>query len=179
MSLLSGILQIVRLREAGFSAIVATRQSFLNSLAPLLAFPLVGAIGGLMAGQVRLGLSSFLLAVVALLTPLVLTHAFAKRWGRERAWLRFAIASNWTQCVVAIVLVFLLGMMGDTGGPSIGPAQLLLLLCVVAYGLVLHWFLARRGLDLPNRLAVLLVLVTDLGTGTLVMGLGALSASLQ
>jgi hypothetical protein len=48
----------------------------------------------------------------------------------------------------------------------------------VCYGLALHWFLARRGLDVSRGQATLLVLVADLLTGFFVIGPRVLAASL-
>jgi hypothetical protein len=173
MSTFPAILQIVRFREAGFAGLTATNQGFLNSLAPLLAFPLVGSIAGLIEGEYRQAVAGLLSVVVALLTPLVLTHAFARRWGREAAWLRFAVASNWSQCAIALAMIVLVSTMALFGP---GAARLALL-AVVIYGVAMHWFLARHGLGISRLRATLMVLMSDLATGALIIALGSLSYS--
>jgi hypothetical protein len=40
---------------------------------------------------------------------------------------------------------------------------------LIFYGIALHWFIARRGLDLSRGRAALLVLAADLLTGFLVV----------
>jgi hypothetical protein len=45
-----------------------------------------------------------------------------------------------------------------------------LVACLVAYGLWLHWFLARKALGLSGGRAALLVLVVNLGTAVAVVG---------
>lgn len=171
--ILRGILALARLRPEGFDAFGASTQALLNSLAPLLAFPLVGGVIELLSGQVAMALSDVLAAVVALVTPLVVTEFLAERWGRGGLWLRFAVASNWCQWVlpallVAIVMgIWLLSGFGMPVGRGLVVAAVLGL---VAYGLVLHWFLARVGLELSRGRALVLVLSADLLTGLLVLG---------
>ena len=94
MSIWGGMARLARFRADGFAAFANTPQAVLNSLAPLLAFPLVGAVIGLSGGQGLAAAVDFLATIVALVAPLVITHAFAARWGRLADWPRFAAASN-------------------------------------------------------------------------------------
>lgn len=172
MSILTGIRRLARFQADGFLSFKATPQALLNSLAPLLAFPLVGGLGELAQGNVATALSNLLATAVALLTPLVVSEFLATRWGAGSRWVRFAVASNWCQWVLplgvmAIVIVFWsLAQLGIALGSSLVGAAIIGL---IAYGIGLHWFMARRGLGLSCGRAALLVLAADLTTGCLVM----------
>jgi uncharacterized membrane protein len=171
MSIMAGLLRLARFRVDGFNAFAGTPQAVLNSLAPLLAFPLVGAVLGLLGEAGLAAAVDFLATIVALVAPLVITHAFARRWGRLEAWPRFAAASNWCQWVlpvVAVVLVLLVMLLDGIGFP-LRTMVMLALVGLIGYGVALHWFLARHGLGLSRARAVALVLVTDFGTGALVI----------
>ena len=94
-SVFRGFVRLARFRPEGFAYFSGTHAAMLNSLAPLLAFPLVGGALLLFRGG-GIGAASDLLAtVVALLAPLLIAHALAMRWGRGDAWLRYAAAFNW------------------------------------------------------------------------------------
>jgi hypothetical protein len=62
-----------------------------------------------------------------------------------------------------------MGVLMYTGLPDeIGAALTVILLCI--YGLWLHWFIARHGLDLSSWRAALLVVAVNMGTVLLVLG---------
>lgn len=171
MSVLGGMTRLARFRIDGFASFAATPQAVLNSLAPLLAFPLVGAAAGMLGDLGMAALVDFLATVVALVAPLVISHEFARRWGRLPEWPRFAVASNWCQWVLPVVAVVLaIGLMVlSSFGLPLKPMLVALLAAIICYGIALHWFLARHGLRISRTRAVLLVLATDLGTGALVL----------
>jgi hypothetical protein len=172
MSIFSGIKRLAGFKADGFAAFTPTSQSLLNSLAPLIAFPLVGGLGQLSEGNVATALSDLLATAVALLTPLVVSEFLATRWGSGGRWLRFAVASNWCQWilpvgVIVIVIAFwILAQVGLALGSGVVGAAIIALIC---YGVALHWFLARWGLGLSRGRATLMVLAADLSTGALVM----------
>jgi hypothetical protein len=180
MSILTGILRLARFKPDGFVAFSATPQALLNSLAPLVAFPLVGGLSELAQGHMVTALSDFLATLVALLTPLVVTEFLSRKWGCGDRWLRFAVASNWCQwalplaVVVMALALWLLARLGVSLGSGIVGA------CIIAlmgYGIALHWFLARFGLGVSRGRATLLVLAADLTTGILVLAPRLLAAS--
>ena len=107
-----------------------------------------------------------------MLVPPVLTHALARAWGREDAWLRFATAFNWCQWALPVVASLILLVMGV--GMSLGladrSASIGLILGLGFYGLWLHWFLARNALQLSGVRAALLVFGTNFGTIMAVLG---------
>jgi hypothetical protein len=171
-NLLRGVLLLCRGRAAGFAEIGAGAQDFLSSLAPMIAFPLVGTLLMLSTGQYREAATDFAAAICAVLAPPVLSHALARRWGREDRWFRFATAFNWCQWVLPLlvsVLIILSGVLVQAGLSMM--AAIVVLGCILlAYAFWLHWFLARHGLDLPAGRAAVLVVLVNLGTIILVAG---------
>ncbi len=168
---LIGVSRLARFRIDGFPCFGDTPTDFLNSLAPLIAFPLVGALIVLLTGGGVDALGDLLTAVVALLAPCVLSEAIAKSWGRERAWLHYAVAFNWCQWILpvaGIALVFATSILMGLGLSEHGAAiaTLVILLC---YGLCMNWFLARHGLGLTAARATVFVVLVNLGTGALVV----------
>jgi hypothetical protein len=173
VSIARGIIRIARFRSAGLAEFEASRQGFLNSLAPLLAFPLVGAVLEVLQGQVTVALADLCASVVAVLVPLVISEALATRWGVGDAWLRYAVASNWSQWAMPLALaalissLWLLDQMGlktnssMVAGGAVG---------VVCYGVALHYFLARAGLGLSRWKAGGLVALCDVVTVIVVLG---------
>jgi hypothetical protein len=108
----------------------------------------------------------------ALLAPPVLSHEVARIWRREPQWLRFATAFNWCQWVIPIfgsLLVLGFGLLTLAGLPP-QAARSGVLLGLVAYGLWLHCFLARHGLNLSWPRAGLMVVGVNLVTVLLVAG---------
>lgn len=172
MSIFGGMLRLATFRSEGFAAFQGTRQAFLNSLAPLLAFPLVGTLLMIISGTGKGAIGDLLGTVVALLTPAVVSHALAVRWGREAAWLRYAVAFNWCQWAVpltALVMVLGAGILVTMGLP-LRLVTIVLLFALLGYGLSLYWFLARHGLGLTGGRAALLVLATNAATAALAFG---------
>lgn len=172
-NVLVGIARLARFRVDGFAAFQASPQAVLNSLAPLVAFPLVGGLIELGQGRWQSALVDVLTTVVALLTPLVVSEFLARRWGRETRWLRFAVASNWAQWALPMVLMAMvvgLWLLSNLGIPMSRSVIGACMLGIFVYGLALHWFLARAGLDLSRGRAALLVGAADVLTGLLVIG---------
>ncbi len=171
LRILTGILRLARGRVAGFDHFTATTQGFLGSLAPLLAFPIVGTVLMLASGAGEAAIGDLLATVCAVLAPAVLSHALARLWDREAAWLRFIIAFNWCQWVIPLAAMLVLAFTGvaiHLGLPTDAGAVLAMLL-LGGYGLWLHYFLARRGLGLSAVRAAVLVLAVNLGTVLLVI----------
>jgi hypothetical protein len=181
-SVLLGISRLARLRADGFACFKDTPQAFLNSLAPMLAFPVVAGIGMVLGGDIGAALGDLLATLVALLAPAVLSHALAAFWGREEHWLRYAVAFNWCQAAITVLTVLVAAIAGASAAGQSGTqavqAMLGSVVVVLLYWLVLAWFLARRGLQISGWKAVLLVLVTNFGTGLLVAGPRMLVATL-
>jgi hypothetical protein len=171
-SIVIGIARIATGHADGLAQFGDTPDAFLHSLAPLLAFPLVGAVLLLVQGGALAALSDLLTTLCGLLAPPVLTYEAARFWGRSDAWLRFAVAFNWCQWaipVLAMILVVLAGMLLALGVPS-NIGLMLVIAGLAGYGMWLHWFLARNGLGLGPVCAALLVVVVNLATVSLVLG---------
>ncbi len=169
---LLGMMRLARGRVDGLAQFGDTPQAFLSSLAPLLAFPIVGALLLLTTeGPVR-ALATLLATVVAQLAPAVLSHALARRWGREAQWLRYATAFNWCQWALPLAAIALLIVLQFAlwAGLSEEAADQVLILGLAAYGLWLNWLLARHGLSLSRGRATALVALTNLGTVVLAIG---------
>ncbi len=169
---LLALLRLARGDRSGMQLFGATTGAFFASLIPLAALPLVVGLATLAKGEVLRAATDLVAALCVLLLPPVVSHAFARRWGREEAWARYAVAFNWSQFALSVlfmVLLTLVGLLLSGGGPAPvadGTASLFVLLCLipVGYGLWLQWFLARAGLGVSGGRAALLVLATCLCT---------------
>jgi hypothetical protein len=171
-SVLLGIARIARGRADGVGCFGGTPQSFMASLAPLIAFPLVGAGMALFTDGPRRALTGLAVAICALLTPAVISYELARIWRRAESWLRFATAFNWCEWILPFVacLVMVPLSVAINAGMREAVASSALVACLVAYGLWLHWFLARKALELSGGRAALLVLLVNLGTAVTVFG---------
>jgi hypothetical protein len=171
-SILVGILRIARGRADGIACFGASPQAFLSSLAPLLAFPLVGAILAISSEGLIRALTGLAVTLCALLMPAVLSFELARLWKRQEAWLRFATAFNWCEWILPVVacLVMLPLSLAIAAGMGETAASLVLAGTLAGYGLWLHWFLARKALGLSALRAVTLVILVNLATVVTVMG---------
>jgi hypothetical protein len=172
VSALRGIARLVRFHADGFADFTATPTGFLNSLAPMLAFPLVGGVLLLLSGAPRAAVVVVLGNLVGLLSPAVLSHLLAQLWRREAQWLRFVVAYNWCQAamtLVAVILVVAMLAAARTGSAALDLVALTVMGLAI-YWLVLSCFLVSRGLNLSWWRAVLFVVLLTLGTGVLVLG---------
>ncbi|HVZ09067.1 hypothetical protein [Rhodopila sp.] len=164
-------------RAEGIACFGGTVQAFLASLAPLIAFPLVGAGFGLFTEGPRRALTDLAMTLCAVLTPAVLSFEIARRWNRREAWLRYATAFNWCEWILPVLAVFaMLPMSIAVGaGASQGIVAAGFVLFLGFYALWLHWFLARNALSLSGLRAVLLVLLVNAGTAAAVLIPGLLA----
>jgi len=170
-SVARGIWRLARLKREGFAEFAATPQAFLNSLAPLVAFPLVGGVLMLVRGYGATALTDLLATLIAVLAPPVIGAALAQRWGRGAGWLRFGVAFNWTQWAVPVAALLLLVAVGilRSVGLSEDQAVTLWLFGIAGYAIALHWFLARQGLGVSRGQAAVFVAAINLGTAALVI----------
>ncbi len=167
-----GIARLARFRADGLEQFGHTPSAFFNSLAPLLAFPLVSGYMVLLGGAGLDALVIVLVSVIALLAPAVISYYFAVAWQREALWLRYAIAFNWCEAAVtlAAVLLLLLPSAAMADDRVVRTVVLSAVVALLGYWLVLNAFLARHGLRVSVLRAVLLVVVVNMGTGLLVKG---------
>ncbi len=171
-SIIVGIVRIACGRADGIGCFGSSAQGFLSSLAPLVAFPLVGAALGAFSEGPRRALTGFAMTLCALLTPAVVSFELARFWKRADAWLRFAIAFNWCEWILPVLacLIMVPLSVAISFGLSEDSASLVLLGCLGLYGLWLHWFLARNALALSRKRATAMVLLVNLSTVVVVMG---------
>jgi hypothetical protein len=171
-SILAGILRIARGRADGIACFGASPQAFLSSLAPLLAFPLAGALLTLSSDGPIVALTSLAVALCAVLMPAVLSFELARLWKRQNNWLRFATAFNWCEWILPVVagVAMLPLSLAVAAGMDEATASLMLSGILAGYGLWLHWFLARNALGLSALRAVTLVILVNLATGVTLMG---------
>jgi hypothetical protein len=171
-NILRGVFLLCRGRPEGLAEIGSSPEAFLSSLAPMIAFPLVGCALMASQGRVQDAVTDFLASLIAILAPPVLSFSIARHWGREAGWYRFATAFNWCQWVLPVLgvaLVIIAGILVQAGIPLravvIGLCGLLLL-----YAFWLHWFLARHALSLSAGRAIALVAIINLLTIAFVAG---------
>jgi hypothetical protein len=171
-SVLVGILRIARGRADGIGCFSSSPQAFLSSLAPLVAFPLVGAALAVFSEGPRRALTGLAMTLCALLTPAVVSYELARVWRRADAWLRFATAFNWCEWVLPAVACLIMVPLSAAinAGMNETTASLVLVGCLGFYGLWLHWFLARKALALSGLRAVVLVCFVNLVTAVVVIG---------
>jgi hypothetical protein len=165
-----GVLRVARGRADGIALFGHTAQAFLASLAPLLAFPLVGTVLGVFSDGVVASLSALAMYLCALLMPAAASYEMARWWGRGDLWLRFATAFNWCEWILPLLACLLVVPVSLAIGLGVSPklASLMLLGSLAAYGLWLHWFLARYALALSPWRAVLMVIVVNAATAAAV-----------
>jgi hypothetical protein len=169
---LRGLIRLAWFRADGLAQFDGTVQAYLNSLAPLVGFAVVGAILMAANGEIQEALGDFLSTLIVLLSPAIISERLARRWDRDAEWGKFAVVLNWCQWTVPVV--FFVSLIAANalvaGGSSPDDALLAAVCAVAAYGLALQWFLARRALGVTAKRGMLLVLAMNLGTGLLVLG---------
>jgi hypothetical protein len=168
-NVLRGVFLLARGRAAGITEFANTSEGLSASLAPLIAFPLVGATIIAMSGQPELAAIAFLSRLCGVLTLPVVTHAFAQITKRESQWLRTATALNWSFWIL-IPLLLVAAFAGAglvTAGVQETSAEDIVICLLGGYMLWFHWFTVRTGMKLSAWLAVALVIVTNLVIGLL------------
>ncbi|BAK85010.1 hypothetical protein [Komagataeibacter medellinensis] len=169
--ILKGMLLLGRGRAEGIAYFGGTRDSVLSALAPRLALWLV--LGGLTIGYAPQAISGVkvLFALCLILLPAVVTQALAHHWKREALWLRYITATWWTDWVTLFVGLVVALLMALASPRLLQSAMGAAILNGVefAYSLWLTWYVARIGLLLRRRQAVVLVLAILGSLGLLVL----------
>lgn len=167
-----GLWLLVRGKTSGVNEFPSTVDGFSASLAPLIAFPLVGAALAAMNGDWADGATSFISRLCAVCMLPLIIHAVAKRSGREQMWLRTATILNWSFWVLVPLLVIsvLLASFGISFGIPAEHAEILVLVLIGLYVLWLHWFIIKSGLEMSKWQAFGVLLVASLCTGLLSIG---------
>jgi hypothetical protein len=176
-----GVARLARFRADGLQAFEATPTGLLNALAPWLAFAVVGFVLMIVAGSAQQAIGDLLASIVALLTPPVVSQALARLWGRQDAWLRYAVAFTWCQWVMPVALLATLmasGLLMAAGLPE-NLAESLAALVLLVYAVSLHGFVIRRALDLSRWRTAGMIIAINLGTVAVVMGPTLLNAVME
>lgn len=79
-AVLTGIWRVARGRRDGIACFGSTSQAFLSSLAPLIAFPLVGTFLALFTEGPRRAFTGLAVTLCALLTPAIVSYELARIW---------------------------------------------------------------------------------------------------
>jgi hypothetical protein len=167
-----GLLLLARGKKSGIKDFSNSMDGFTASLAPLIAFPLVGAAISALGGQWQLATIGLLSRLCAVLVLPVITHEFARRTGREALWLRTATALDWSFWML-IPLLFVAAFAGALlveAGLAMGNAEYAALGFMAGYLLWYHWFIVRTGLALSALQAVLLVTLSSLAIAIFTAG---------
>ncbi len=169
--ILRGILKLGRGDAKGMAEFSGAKEAFSASLAPLIAFPLVGAVITAISGDWQfavIGLLSRLCSVLAL--PLIV-YEFSRIFDRTSLWLRAATALNWCFWLVlpGIFIAAILGSVLIQAGLPMTPVETVLLGGVGFYLLWNRWFVFKAGLQLNGWQALLMLLVSLLITGLFAM----------
>jgi hypothetical protein len=162
-NILRGVFLLARGRAAGIAEFSNTSDGLAASLAPLIAFPLVGASIIAMNGQPKLAIIAFLSRLCGVLALPVITQAFAQLTRREPLWLRTATALNWSFWL--LIPLLLVAAFAGAGLVTAGVPQLTaeeIVICLMgAYMLWFHWFTVHTGLKLSLWPATAVVVVTN------------------
>jgi len=156
-----GMILLGRGSQAGLSFFGNTTESFLNALAPNMAWQIVGSVLLVAQAPTSWNATKLLVSLCVILVPPVVSHAFARRWSRDGRWLRYATASLWCGWLSLFVLVMALMVvaMVTSRVPS-GHVVLLGAAVAVLYDAWLRWFIAQRGLGISGWRALALVVTT-------------------
>jgi hypothetical protein len=162
--ILRGLFLMARGAKSGIKEFDNSMDAFTASLAPLIAFPLVGAGVSALSGQWQMALIGFLSRLCAVLALPLITHEFARRTGREALWLRTATALDWSFWLL-VPMLFIAAVAGAILvqlGLAMESAEYVALGLMGGYLLWYHWFIVRTGLVLGRGQAAFLVVITGL-----------------
>ncbi len=172
MNILKGLFLLARGRGAGMAEFGNTVNAMTASLAPLIAFPLVGSLLLLVKGDVQEALTSFTAQLCVALAPVVITYEFARVWQCDANWLRTVTALNWSfwLAVPLLVLGTLVSALLVNAGLNESVAGVIMIAVLGGYIMWFHWFTVRCGLQIGGWRALLLVFVTNITIAMLALG---------
>ncbi|MDD2796045.1 hypothetical protein [Acidocella sp.] len=162
--ILRGLFMLARGQKAGINEFSGSMDAFTASLAPLIAFPLVGAGISALNGQWAFALLGLFSRICAVLVLPVIVFEFARWTGREALWMRTATALNWAFWMLLPVLfaaAFVAAVLMEFGLAML-PAEIGVLGLAGLYLLWYHWFIMRAGLSLSGLQALGLLLFSSL-----------------
>ena len=184
--ILRGLWRLAKGDAGGIGEFGGGVENFYASLAPLIAFPLVGAAATALQGNWRVALVGFIARLCGVLVLPVMVYEFARIYQREPLWLRTATALNWSFWVLLPVMVvgaFIGGILAQAG-LSMVQAEYVTLGIAGLYLLWYRWFTLRAGLAVNGWRAALIVAVSGVLVGMftalpILLGLGPDPAQLS
>lgn len=167
--ILPGIGKLACGNAKGIDEFSASTESFTASLAPLIAFPLVGAVVTGLAGNWKLAVIGFLSRLCAVLVLPVITYEFSRLFDRQGQWLRTATALNWCFWLVlpAVLVAAVLGSVAVKFGLSLPVIEVGVLGLVGLYLLWNRWFVLKSGLKISGWRAFLILLASVIITAVI------------
>lgn len=160
--ILPGIVKLAFGNAKGMDEFSSTTEAFTASLAPLIAFPLVGAVITGLAGSWRLATLEFLARICTVLVLPLLTYEFSRLFNRQSQWIRTATALNW--CFwLAMPAVLLAAIIGSTVAQMGLPIERVAGVVLGIAGLYLlwnRWFILKSGLQINGWKAAIIVLAS-------------------
>ncbi len=162
---LRGLVGLALGRVEAFREFRNTPAAFSASIAPLIAFPLVGAALLGLRGYWVYAASLMLSRLCGVLLQPVIVEFAARRLGRQERWLTTSTALNWSIWIIFVLIPA--AMVVNDGLVSMGvglPAALAMSAGMIgAYMLWLQAFILRTGLKTNWWKAIALLLVVNLG----------------
>jgi len=170
--ILRGLWLLAQGKASGIKEFNNSLNDFTASLAPLLAFPLVGAGISILGGAWQLAIIGFLSRLCAVLVLPLIVHEFARRSGRESLWLRTATALDWSFWVLVPLLLIaaFAGAAMVEAGLSMPQGELIAIGIMGAYLLWYHWIIVRAGLGFGAVQAALLVAISSIAISLFTVG---------
>jgi hypothetical protein len=171
-NVLKGMFLLARGRAAGLNEFGNSTNALAASVAPLIAFPLVGSVLLAVNGDPKVAILAFISRMCVVMALSLVTYEFAHRVQRDETWLRTATALNWSFWMV-IPLLLIAGICGAVlvqAGVKEKLAEQIMIGVMGAYMLWYHWFTVRNGLRLGIWTAVGLVIITNVVIGLLALG---------
>lgn len=164
-----GMFRLATGNASGIREFGNTPAAFSASIAPLLAFPLVGSTLFAIEGHWLLAASMLLSRICGVLMQPAIVEATARRTGNRATWLVTSTALNWS--IWLIFPLILAGVLVSNGLVSAGvseTAAVLASIClIVAYMLWLQWFILRVGLRVSGWVALAALLVMNITIASL------------
>lgn len=157
-AILEGMTLLASGKSEGIQRFGNSVENFLAALAPGLAMCIVGLLTVALQKEPVLGFICVELSFCTLLALPVISWFFAKKWGREELWLRYATAASWCEWITVLVSAVAMAM-GSLLFSSLAETSGFAMAIVFSsdlYGLWLGVFVAKVGLRLSWPRAILL-----------------------
>lgn len=168
-NILRGMFRLAIGDASGLREFGNTTAAFSASIAPLLAFPLVGSALFGVQGHWLLAASMLLSRICGVLAQPVIVQATARRTRSEATWLVTSTTLNWS--IWLIFPLILVGMLVSNAFTSLGTsgpvAIVLTAVMIMLYMLWLQWFILRVGLKIGGWVALLVLLILNISVASL------------